>query len=55
MRKGKHKSVIKTIFKWLGIILGVGLIACVIAYFADPGFKEFINNSWTDLWYQITK
>lgn len=40
-------------FKVIGATLLIGAVVVTICYFTVPAVKEFINNSWQDITFQI--
>ena len=49
----KKNNFFGKFFKALGVILLVGAVVVTICYFTVPEVKEFINNSWHDITFQI--
>jgi len=52
-KKQKGNKWVGKLFKALGIILLLGVVAVTVCYFTVPEVKEFITNSWNDLKFQI--
>ena len=49
----KKSGFLGKFFKALGVILLIGAVVVTICYFTVPEVKEFINNSWQDITFQI--